>query len=149
MERPNCFAKTKTGYMPGIVLGRDETGMIVVETLDRKRRYSFPEGDVWSLEDARRRMRQARIDRVIGRYVFETLMDTPHIVRCYNPEHPRRSNYVLAEGKQGWTCTCPNFAFSKNCKHAEAIEELERLESPELPRVILNEERETLVLRAA
>ena len=149
MERPNCFARTRTGYMPGIVRGHDEVGMIVVETVDGKRRYSFVPGDVWNLEDGRRRMRQARRDRVIGRYVFETLMDAPHIVRCYNPEHPRRSNYVLAEGKRGWTCTCPSFSIARTCKHCEAISEMARLESPEFKRPVTPEEDSVLVLRAA
>jgi hypothetical protein len=131
LTRFRCVARTNRGFMPGEVVGFDEEGFIQVEAPNH-RIYSFPDDAIFTPEEGSRLMQGRRIQKVVHEYEFEELNDTPQVVRCFNPEHPRRSNYVLARGRDGWTCTCEAFSRFRwrQCKHIAAWLEVQRLTTP-------------------
>ncbi len=131
VRRADCFARTQNGtFMPGLRRRLDDQGWVIVQPVNSQKRYSFPVEAILSLEDAWQFIRRRRVQTVLGSYVFESVLEAPRVIRCFNPQHPRRSNYVLAEGPRGWTCTCPAFARSRACKHLVARAELEKILSP-------------------
>ncbi|HET6382542.1 MAG TPA: hypothetical protein VFJ58_04050 [Armatimonadota bacterium] len=132
-ERFSCVAVTRRGLMPGVVVGVDDEGLIRVQALHSDRVYSFPDDAILTPEEGYRLMEMRRVQKVAHEYQFEELNDSPRVVKCCNPHHPRRSNYILSLGRMGWTCTCEAFRLSRrrHCKHISAWMELERLSVPD------------------
>lgn len=121
---PNAYAITAAGrLMPGQVVRVEEDGYCDLLSPSGAI-YTFAADRVMSVEDAEQVLRTERTKRVLESYAW-TVESTRSrlVVRCVNPQHPVRSNYVLVQSKGGrMRCNCPaaldNPATA--CKHEAA-----------------------------
>lgn len=132
---PNAYAVTGTGrLMPGQVVrlaeartGSDAGGFLNVRTASGNV-YTFPANRVMSVDDAEQLLREQRIARVRETYTW-TVESTRSrlVVRCVNPAHPVRSNYVLVQAGSRMRCNCPAALDnpSQPCKHESAWRQLQ------------------------
>lgn len=123
----DCYCVTSRGTaMPGHFMGIDGAGRATVMAPNGTE-YTFPTDALLTVEEAEEQLRAWRVDRVRTGYQYEVMshMAAVTVIRCYNPEHPVRSNYVITRTAHGCTCSCPSYLKGTNpCKHIQAMDEV-------------------------
>lgn len=118
---PNAYAACKNGrLMPCRLIAVGPDGFWADVVAPGGQEYSFPTDRLLSVEEAEAQIHKDRVAKVASSYAFEALRidRSGMIVRCWNPAHPVRSNYVLTFSNGRETCSCPSY--QKSCQQAGA-----------------------------
>lgn len=122
--QPDCYALTHRGIpMPARWVRLDGEGRSVVAAPSGQE-YTLDGESILSVEEAEKRLRESRVEHVRSTYTFSVMHQgaTYQIVRCVNPEHPKRSNYIMqvSAGRSLCSCSAHQKDRSQPCKHLSA-----------------------------